>query len=168
MAEPTEDGCLTLDCYRPLIDRHTKAVSASWVSYGNGYRQDVPSLAALCHDSGAKLVIDAIQAVGILSDPISSLGADIVIAGGHKAQFSLTGAGFMYVNPDIISEITPPYAAKYSFTSNDRFQESPKLAGIAIDLSTVIRIISVFGCSAVLLNMLNRSVWKTSRPVFVK
>ncbi|MEL0107430.1 MAG: aminotransferase class V-fold PLP-dependent enzyme [Rhodospirillaceae bacterium] len=129
MAEPTEDGCLTLDCYRPLIDRHTKAVSASWVSYGNGYRQDVPSLAALCHDSGAKLVIDAIQAVGILSDPISSLGADIVIAGGHKAQFSLTGAGFMYVNPDIISEITPPYAAKYSFTSNDRFQESPKLAG---------------------------------------
>lgn len=128
MAEPDEDGRLTIDCYQPLIDERTKVVAASWVSYGNGFRQDVPTLAAVCHNAGAKLVIDAIQAVGILSNPVSSLGADVVIAGGHKAQFSLTGAGFMYVREEVIPEITPPYAAKYSFTSNDRFQKSPMLA----------------------------------------
>jgi cysteine desulfurase/selenocysteine lyase len=128
MAEPAEDGRLTIDCYQPLIDEKTKVVAASWVSYGNGFRQDVPALADICHNAGAKLVIDAIQAVGILSDPVSSLGADVVIAGGHKAQFSLTGAGFMYVHEDVLAEITPPYAAKYSFTSNDRFQETPTLA----------------------------------------
>lgn len=128
MAEPTEDGRLTIECYQSLIDERTKVVAASWVSYGNGYRQDVPALAALCHGAGAKLVIDGIQAVGVLADPVSALGADVVIAGGHKAQFSLTGAGFMYVHEDVLPEITPPYAAKYSFTSNDRFQETPTLA----------------------------------------
>ena len=128
MAEPAKDGRLTIECYQPLIDERTKVVAASWVSYGNGFRQDVPALAEVCHDADAKLVIDGIQAVGILSDPVSSLGADVVISGGHKAQFSLTGAGFMYVREDVISEITPPYAAKYSFTSNDRFQKTPTLA----------------------------------------
>ena len=34
----------------------------------------------------------------------------------------------MYATPEMIELLTPPYAAKYSFTSNDRMQESPTLA----------------------------------------
>ena len=131
MAEPAEDGVLSLDHYRPLVDDRTRVVSASWVSYGTGFRQDVPALADFCHAAGARLVIDGIQGVGILATPLKDLGADVVIAGGHKAQFSLTGAGFMVVRDDVIPEISPPYAAKFSFTSNDRFQENPELAGDA-------------------------------------
>ncbi|MFQ5938306.1 MAG: aminotransferase class V-fold PLP-dependent enzyme, partial [Acidiferrobacterales bacterium] len=50
------------------------------------------------------------------------------VAGGHKAQFSLAGAGFMYAGDEMIRAITPPYAAKFSFTSNDRMQATPELA----------------------------------------
>ena len=128
MAQPTPDGTVTLDCYRPLVDDRTRVVAAAWVSYGNGFRQDVPALAEFCHAAGARLVIDGIQGVGILATPLADLGADVVIAGGHKAQFSLAGAGLMYVRDEVISEITPPYAAKFSFTSNDRFQDAPVLA----------------------------------------
>lgn len=128
MAEPAEDGTVPIACYEPLVDDRTRVVAAAWVSYGNGYRQDLPALGAFCRERGARLIVDGIQAVGILADRVSDLGADVVIAGGHKAQFSLAGAGFMYMREPVIPEITPPYAAKFSFTSNDRFQEAPTLA----------------------------------------
>lgn len=128
MAAPAADGTVPVACYAPLVDGRTRVVAAAWVSYGNGYRQDIPALADFCHARGATLVVDGIQAVGILANSVSELGADVVVAGGHKAQFSLAGAGFMYVKRDMIPEITPPYAAKFSFTSNDRFQRAPELA----------------------------------------
>ncbi len=128
MARPAPDGAVPVDCYAPLVDARTRVVAAAWVSYGNGYRQDIPALADFCHERGARLVVDGIQAVGILATPLAELGADVVVAGGHKAQFSLAGAGFLYMKKDMIPEVTPPYAAKFSFTSNDRFQEKPELA----------------------------------------
>jgi len=110
------------------VDDSTRIIAAAWVAYGNGYRADVPKVADFCRDRGIKLVIDGIQAVGVLATPIAELGADIFVTGGHKAQFSLAGAGFMYATDEMIEMLTPPYAAKYSFTSNDRMQASPELA----------------------------------------
>ena len=65
------------------------------------------------------------QACGFLGTPILELGADAVVSGGHKALFSLAGAGFMYVKEDFIPEITPVYGAKFSYTSNDRMHPDP-------------------------------------------
>jgi cysteine desulfurase / selenocysteine lyase len=127
-AKPDDQGRVTLDCYRPLVDKRTRILALAWVAYGNGYRGDLPELAAFCRPRGIKLVVDGIQGLGVLATPISALGADAMIAGGHKAQLSLTGAGFMYTTPELRSMITPPYAAKYSFTSNDRFQPQLELA----------------------------------------
>ena len=121
-------GRITVDQYRGLVDDRTRIIAAAWVAYGNGYRADVPKVADFCHDRGIKLVIDGIQAVGVLATPIAELGADVFVTGGHKAQFSLAGAGFMYATDEMIEMLTPPYAAKYSFTSNDRMQALPELA----------------------------------------
>jgi len=127
-AKPDVQGRVTIDRYRSLVDDRTRIVAASWVTYGNGYRADVLALSQFCHERGIKLVIDGIQAVGVLATPLRELGADVIVAGGHKGQFSLAGAGFMYATDEMIRIITPPYAAKFSFTSNDRMQEIPVLA----------------------------------------
>jgi selenocysteine lyase/cysteine desulfurase len=127
-AKPDEEGRVTLECYRALVDKRTRIMALAWVAYGNGYRADLPELAAFCGARGIKLVVDGIQGVGVLATPISALGVDALIAGGHKAQLSLTGAGFMYTTPELRSMITPPYAAKFSFTSNDRFQPQLELS----------------------------------------
>ncbi|MFQ6094449.1 MAG: aminotransferase class V-fold PLP-dependent enzyme, partial [bacterium] len=127
-AKPEADGRVTIDCYYKLLDDRTRILSASWVTYGNGYRADVPALSEFCHERGIKLVIDGIQAVGVLATPLTELGADVIVAGGHKGQFSLAGAGFMYATDEMIRMTTPPYAAKFSFTSNDRMQENLVLA----------------------------------------
>src|SRR5262245_34069428 len=127
-AKPDAEGRVTLACYRELVDKRTRIMALAWVAYGNGYRANLPELAAFCGPRGIKLVVDGIQGVGVLATPISALGVDALIAGGHKAQLSLTGAGFMYTTPELRSMITPPYAAKFSFTSNDRFQPQLELS----------------------------------------
>jgi selenocysteine lyase/cysteine desulfurase len=127
-ALPDSKGRVTVDCYRPLVDGRTRIVSAAWVAYGNGYRSDLSALSEFCRSRHIKLVVDAIQALGILSTPLAELGADAVVAGGHKAQFSLAGAGLMYMGDDMMERVTPPYAAKFSFASNDRRREVLELA----------------------------------------
>jgi cysteine desulfurase / selenocysteine lyase len=127
-AKPDGQGRVTLECYRPLVDRHTRVLALAWVAYGNGYRADLAAVGAFCRERGIKLVVDGIQAVGVLATPISELGVDALVAGGHKAQFSLTGAGFMYTAPDLRQMIMPQHVAKFSFRSNDRFQPELELA----------------------------------------
>lgn len=128
LATPDAEGRITVDQYRDLVNEHTRVIAVAWVAYGNGYRADLGGIADFCHDHDIKLVVDGIQAVGVLAAPIAELGADVLVAGGHKAQFSLAGAGFMYATTEMIEMLTPPYAAKYSFTSNDRTQSSMELA----------------------------------------
>lgn len=127
-ARPDAQGRITVDGYRELVDGRTRVLACAWVAYGNGYRADLPALAQFSREHGIKLVVDGIQAVGVLAAPLESLGVDVLVAGGHKAQFSLAGAGFMYATREMTELLRPPYAAKYSFTSNDRMQESPELA----------------------------------------
>lgn len=127
-AEPDEQGRVTVDQYRDVVDARTRIIAVAYVAYGNGYRADVPAIATFCRERGIRLVVDAIQAIGVLSAPLSSLGADVISTGGHKAQFSLTGAGFMVASDEMIPMLTPPYAAKFSFTSLDRMVRDLELA----------------------------------------
>ena len=125
---PDAQGRTTVDHYASAVDDRTRIVSVAWVTYSDGYRADLPALSAFCRERGIRLVVDGIQAVGVIAEPLAKLGADVLVAGGHKAQFSLAGAGFMYATREMIEMLDPPYAAKFSFTSNDRRQESPELA----------------------------------------
>ena len=121
-AEADADGCVRTDAYDQVVDARTRMIAVAWVTYSIGHRADLSALASYCKAHDIKLVVDAIQAVGILSNRIDALGADVVVAGGHKAQFSLAGAGFMYLTPEMVGLLRPPYAAKFSFASLDRRQ----------------------------------------------
>ena len=125
---PDERGRTTVERYAPAVDDRTRIISVAWVSYGNGYRADLSALSDFCRDRGIRLVVDGIQAVGVIANPLEKLGVDVLVAGGHKAQFSLAGAGFMYATQEMIELLEPPYAAKFSFASNDRRQPSLELA----------------------------------------
>lgn len=114
------DGRIALDRYREVIDGRTRVVTAAWVTYGNGFRSDVPAIADIAHRHGAIMVVDGIQAMGILNARIDAISADAVICGGHKTLLALAGAGLLYMRKELIERVTPPYAAKFSFTSIDR------------------------------------------------
>ncbi len=104
-----EQGRLTLDCFRRVIDDRTRMISTAWVTYGNGYRVDLPALGQLCRERDIRLVVDGVQGAGILNQRFDSLGADVIALGGHKHLLGLTGTGLVWVREALIPQLKTPF-----------------------------------------------------------
>src|SRR6185295_3329848 len=102
-------GRLTLDAFLDKIDSRTRVVATAYVTYGNGYRVDLPALGRICREREIRLVVDGVQAAGILAAPLSELGADIVAIGGHKGLLGLTGTGVVYCRAELIRSLSTPF-----------------------------------------------------------
>ncbi len=82
------------------------------------------------HEQGAMVLVDAVQVPGQRPIDVSNWGADFVVGSGHKWLMGPWGAGFLYVDPDIVETIAPnhvgsrsvedPYAAEYEFKPDAR------------------------------------------------
>ena len=103
------DGRLPLEAFLEKWDARTRVVSTAYVTYGNGYRVNLPELGRVCRERGTRLVVDGVQAAGILAAPLSSLGADIVAIGGHKGLFGLTGSGLVYCREELVNELATDF-----------------------------------------------------------
>ena len=103
------EGRLPLEAFVEQMDDRTRVVSTAWVTYGNGFRVDLPALGRVCRDRGIKLVVDGVQAAGILSMPLISVGADVIAIGGHKGLFGLTGSGIVYCREELLNELRTPF-----------------------------------------------------------
>ena len=100
---------LPLEAFIEKIDGRTRVVSTAYVTYGNGYRVDLPALGKVCRERNIRLVVDGVQAAGILATPLSELGADIIAIGGHKGLFGLTGSGIVYCREELVDELKTPF-----------------------------------------------------------
>ncbi len=103
------DGRLPLEAFLEQMDDRTRVVSTAYITYGNGYRVNLPELGAACRAHGARLVVDGVQGAGILAAPLNSLGADIIAIGGHKNLFGLTGSGLVYCREELVDELEAPF-----------------------------------------------------------
>lgn len=103
------NGRLPLDAFLDKMDRRTRVVSTAYVTYGNGYRVNLPELGEVCRARGIRLVVDGVQAAGILATPLNELGADLIAIGGHKGLLGLTGSGLVYCREELVSELKTPF-----------------------------------------------------------
>lgn len=103
------EGRLPLEVFLEQMDERTRVVSTAYITYGNGYRVNLPELGAACRAHGAHLVVDGVQAAGVLAAPLHSLGADIIAIGGHKNLFGLTGLGLLYCREELVDQIRAPF-----------------------------------------------------------
>jgi selenocysteine lyase/cysteine desulfurase len=103
------DGRLPLEAFEERIDARTRVVSTAYVTYGNGCRVDLPALGAYCRGRGIRLVVDGVQAAGILAAPLAALNADVVAIGGHKGLFGLTGSGIVWCREELVNELKTPF-----------------------------------------------------------
>jgi selenocysteine lyase/cysteine desulfurase len=102
-------GRLPLEAFIEKMDGRTRVVSTAYVTYGNGYRVNLPELGRICRERDIRLVVDGVQAVGILAAPLNELGADIVAIGGHKGLLGLTGSGIVYCREALVNELKTPF-----------------------------------------------------------
>jgi selenocysteine lyase/cysteine desulfurase len=83
-----------------LVDRNTRLVACSLVSYLNGVRADVKALADLAHSHRAFVYADVIQSAGAVPIDVRALGLDFCACSGYKWLMGDRGLGFLYVRRD--------------------------------------------------------------------
>ena len=102
----TPDGRLDLSALPGLIGRRTRVVSLSLVSNVLGTINPVAEVAEAAHRVGARVVVDAAQAVGHLPVSFRELGADLLAFSAHKT-YGPMGLGFLVGRPDVLADMPP-------------------------------------------------------------
>lgn len=84
-----------------------KMVACSHVSNVLGCVNPVPEIAALAHEAGAVVLVDACQSVPNMPVDVNALGCDFLVASSHK-MCGPTGVGFLWGRRAILEDM-PPY-----------------------------------------------------------
>lgn len=93
---------------RRLAERDdVRAVTVSWVQFGNGYRADLDALGRLCRARGAWFVVDAIQGLGALELDVRRTPVDVLACGAQKWLLAPWGTGFVYVRGELVQQFSP-------------------------------------------------------------
>jgi cysteine desulfurase/selenocysteine lyase len=100
-------GRIDLDELIGLIDSRTRLVAISQIQYASGFRTDLECLgrAARAHD--ALLVVDVIQALGVVPIDVESEMVDVAAAACHKWLLTPEGVGLLYLSVRARERIQP-------------------------------------------------------------
>jgi cysteine desulfurase / selenocysteine lyase len=102
-----------------LRDPRVRVLAVSLVQFSNGYLVDLDRLSAATRETGAFLVVDAIQGIGQLPVDLSRTRVDVLACGGQKWLLSPWGSGFVYVRRDLIGSLDPAITGWLSFEGTD-------------------------------------------------
>ena len=102
-----EDGNFLLDEYEKLLSPKTKLVAVTHMSNALGTVVPVKVVIDRAHAVGAKVLVDAAQAVTHMPVDVQALGCDFLVFSGHKL-YGPTGIGILYGREDLL-EAMPPW-----------------------------------------------------------
>jgi selenocysteine lyase/cysteine desulfurase len=102
-----------------LRDPRVRVLAVSLVQFSNGYLVDLERLSAATRETGAFLVVDAIQGIGQVPVDLSRTQVDVLACGGQKWLLSPWGSGFVYVRRDLIGGLDPAITGWLSFEGTD-------------------------------------------------
>lgn len=89
------DNDATLNAFRQALRPNTKLLVCTHASNVFGVRVPVERLAALCHQYGAKICVDAAQSAGVLPINVTESGIDYLCCAGHKGLYGPMGTGML-------------------------------------------------------------------------
>lgn len=100
-------GVVEPEDYLRLIDERTALVSVPSVSYKNGYRLPVADIAARAREVGARVFVDAYQALGVQPVDVRAIDCDYLVGGTLKYLLGAPGLGFLYVRDGVTQDREP-------------------------------------------------------------
>ncbi len=124
----SDDG-ITVPLERMLaaIDEETLLVPISHVLFKSAFLQDARAITERAHEVGARVVLDTYQSAGTVPFSVEDLKVDFACGGSVKWLCGGPGAGYLYVRPDLQSELEPrttgwmAHEAPFSFESSMRY-----------------------------------------------
>lgn len=96
------------DYDRLLSDGGVKLVAFSAASNVLGTHNPVTAMTRKAHAAGAKVVLDAVQAVPHMPVDVKEWDVDWASVAGHK-MLGPTGTGFLWGKPELLEEMEPTY-----------------------------------------------------------
>ena len=98
------------ETFAPFIDKRTRAISLSHITFHAGQRSDLVSLGSLCKRHGIYLIVDAMQSVGVVPIDVKAMNISMLAAGCHKGLLVPQGLGILYVD-ETLEGLEPVYLA---------------------------------------------------------
>jgi kynureninase len=119
----SEDG-ITIPTEKLLdaIDERTCLVPISHVLFRTCYIMPVEQIIEKAHSVGAKVLLDAYHAVGIVPTDVTALNVDFLIGGVLKWMCGGPGGVFLYVRPDLIKTIEPKITGWFAHQNSFGFE----------------------------------------------
>ena len=99
------DGRIDMADMEKMVDRKTRLVAVSLVSFINGFKHDLKAVSALAHAHGAYAYADIIQAAGCIPVDVRASGVDCAACGSYKWLMGDMGLGFLYVREDLQGKV---------------------------------------------------------------
>jgi len=96
-----------LEEFLAAIDENTLLVPTCQVFFGSSFKQDIAAITKRAHQVGARVIADVYQSVGAMPIDVTAWNVDYAIGGSHKYLCGGSGAGFLYVRPDLVDCVHP-------------------------------------------------------------
>jgi kynureninase len=105
---PSDDGItISLERFLDAIDEETLLVPFSHVLFKSGFLQNAKAITERAHEVGAMVVLDAYQSAGTVPFSVKELNVDFATGGSVKWLCGGPGAGYLYVRPDLHTQLQP-------------------------------------------------------------
>lgn len=143
-----EENRITVENFKKVLSDKTKIVALNYVSNVMGYITPIKEIIKLAHEKGAKVVVDAAQAVPHMKVDVKELDCDFLAFSGHK-MCGPTGIGVLYGKYDLLQKMEPiefggdmiDYVGLHEVTYKDapyKFETGTPLIASAIGLGAAI------------------------------
>ncbi|HEX8397309.1 MAG TPA: aminotransferase class V-fold PLP-dependent enzyme [Pyrinomonadaceae bacterium] len=102
-----ENGRIDSDEFISLIDEKTRVVAISAVQYASGFRADLKKIGEAARAVDALLVVDSIQAAGVVPIDVEADLVDAAAGASHKWLMAPEGIGYIYLSDRARARIEP-------------------------------------------------------------
>ena len=109
------------------VGPRTRLVACSHVSWVGGAMVDVAAIKS----TGAPLLLDAAQSLGAVPIDVGALGCDFYAASGQKWLCGPDGSGCLWVKPERLDELEPPWPGYGTLSDNLDCLESELSDGVS-------------------------------------
>ncbi len=111
---PAREGTVNAAAMVAAIDKRTRVVTTSSVTFTPGFRTDLAPIGRACRDAKALFLVDAVQNLGVLDLHVEAAGIDALATSTSKGLLSPAGVGFLYVRQAWAERLRPAYVARFS------------------------------------------------------
>lgn len=114
-------GRIDLEELGNLINDNTRVVAISHIQFASGFRTDLERLGHLARRHDALLVVDVIQALGVIPIDVDAELIDVAAGAGHKWLLTPEGVGYLYLSDRARERIQPTLVGWVSVPSPEDY-----------------------------------------------